>query len=543
MKWRKYTITGERSGLATTLNIPVIPAQLTPDRQETANAFKYGDDLRTIERKMGLSNLHQFMISYSHMLAPFKLAGAVYHMTPKKGPKIRIKGADERLPDPYLGTLARRNNGLIRVGDGSQFNWCHIGDDRWTNVVFTPSGEGDVYKGPYMGDRIFSDALVLMVVDPNDTIYQITIQNFPGHKAWLMGITTPYMDTSLRNAIRHTPYVEEEVKEEANMRHKWGDIRDRYSPTAGLSGVGIYAMTKDQVNALFRSLYTNTISESLKKFAGLLGDQNGAINSLTWYYHFSSKLSLAGNEYIQIYNQFLNKTSGEGVMGRRVESEYADDLVGEFVIEPKFGNFLDYTPYTHFILHVPMLGVVPLAANDIMGRMVRVRYRIDVARNTGLVFINVVLPTGEYNLKISPFTPGVEIPFKTSSTDARLMAGPILQAGGAMLGSVVGGPAGAAMGAKIGGGVGAAISSGASSTSAGGLSAGASHLDGFEIRLVRVTPILQGMNLKTLGWPVEKEGQIGQFSGFVKTGNITHFPGSCPYKDKIEELLKEGVFV
>lgn len=534
MKWRKYTITGERSGLATTLCFPVIPAD---------SELREGGTLAQIEHYLGLKSLHQFMMSYSHMLAPFKLAGAVYRMKPKTGPEIRIKGADERLPDPYLGTLVRRNNGLIRVGDGSQFNWCHVGSDKWFNVVYTPSGAGDVYKGPYQGDSIFYDGLVLIVVDTNDKIYQLNIVNFPGKTARLDSIGDPYMDTSLTNALRNTPYVEEEVKEESFMGHKWGDIRDRYSPTAGLSGIGIYAMTRSEVNALFRSLYTNTISESLKKFAGLLGDQNGAINSLTWYYHFNSKLTLNAPKDIQIYNQRLDDKSGVPVKGRRLKYEYADDLVGEFVIEPKFSNFLDYTPYTHFILHVPMLGVVPLAANDIMGRMVRVRYRIDVARNTGLVFINVVLPTGEYNLKISPFTPGVEIPFKTSSTDARLMAGPILQAGGAMLGSVVGGPMGASVGAKIGGGVGGAISSGASSTSAGGLSAGASHLDGFEIRLVRVTPILQGMNLKTLGWPVEKEGKIGQFSGFVKTGNITHFPGSCPYKDKIEELLKEGVFV
>ncbi len=314
---------------------------------------------------------------------------------------------------------------------------------------------------------------------------------------------------------------------------KWGDIRTRYAPVANVHGIGLYAMELNDVNNLFKSLYTDTLTESLRKFQGLIGDNDGAINSLRYFPNFKKKLNLGARTTVQIFNSYLDAQSGALVEGTYITSEYTEDLIGEFKVEGKYGNFLDYHPYTTYKLHVPMVGTVDLNANDINGRLLRIRYVVDVALNTGLVFINIVIGQDEYNLQTLPVTPGIEIPIRASATDPRTITANVIQSVAALGGGV---------GLAAGSVAASAISSGGSKTSAGGFSTSAGHLDFPSCTLQRIVPVPRGNNVDSIGWTVAITGTVGDFKGFVKTGNVISMP-ACRYKDKVEALLKEGVIM
>ena len=324
-----------------------------------------------------------------------------------------------------------------------------------------------------------------------------------------------------------------------NMDEKtaWDDIDKRFPPVAKSKGVAMYKMTKEQVHDLFHSLYTKTLAENIRSFLG--GENvNGAIQSLTYYYHWGKLLKVDKDAPIQIYDQVLDESSGKQVVGLPIQSEYVGIKMGSFKISPMYNNFLDYAPYTSFMLNIPMYGAVELNATDIMNRTISLRYVIDVSKNIGMIFINLINQGVEYAYKKLQFTPGVNIPVNTTSDGNNKLASLLTGVTGSLIGGAVGGGVGAMAGGTLAG----LVDSAPQVHSFSGGSTAHGHLDLFTPELIRMYPALGKENIQSLGKPVALTGKIGNFKGYVKTGNITSI-GSTKYKDKIENLLKNGVYI
>ena len=353
---------------------------------------------------------------------------------------------------------------------------------------------------------------------------EITTNNLTINKGYMWGV------------LEGAKYEEVEyVGGKYNMDEKtaWDDIDKRFPPVAKSKGVAMYKMTKEQVHDLFHSLYTKTLAENIRSFLG--GENvNGAIQSLTYYYHWGKLLKVDKDVPIQIYDQVLDESSGKQVVGLPIQSEYVGMKMGSFKISPMYNNFLDYAPYTSFMLNIPMYGAVELNATDIMNRTISLRYVIDVSKNIGMIFINLINQGVEYAYKKLQFTPGVNIPVNTTSDGNNKLI--------ASLTSLVGGALGGGVGAMAGGTLAGIVDSAPQIHSFSGGSTAHGHLDLFTPELIRMYPALGKENVQALGKPVALTGKIGNFKGYVKTGNITSI-GSTKYKDKIENLLKNGVYI
>ena len=155
-----------------------------------------------------------------------------------------------------------------------------------------------------------------------------------------------------------------------------------------------------------------------------------------------------------------------------------------------------------------------------------------------MIFINLINQGVEYAYKKLQFTPGVNIPVNTTSDGNNKLASLLT----GVTGSLIGGAVGGGVGAMAGGALAGIVDSAPQVHSFSGGSTAHGHLDLFKPELIRMYPALGKENLQALGKPVALTGKIGNFKGYVKTGNITAI-GNTKYKDKIENLLKNGVYI
>lgn len=62
---------------------------------------------------------------------------------------------------------------------------------------------------------------------------------------------------------------------------------------------------------------------------------------------------------------------------------------GSIDVEEFWGNCLDYNPYTKITIFLPFIGYLDLDADDVMGKTVRVKYKVDIATGCCIAFIAV----------------------------------------------------------------------------------------------------------------------------------------------------------
>ncbi len=67
-----------------------------------------------------------------------------------------------------------------------------------------------------------------------------------------------------------------------------------------------------------------------------------------------------------------------GVQLTVATSQFVDVDCGSYKIEPYYGSALDYSPYTKVSLFLPYIGTVQLDTDEVMGKTVSVKYRIDI---------------------------------------------------------------------------------------------------------------------------------------------------------------------
>lgn len=67
--------------------------------------------------------------------------------------------------------------------------------------------------------------------------------------------------------------------------------------------------------------------------------------------------------------------------------QYVEVDCGSLTVDPYFGSYLDYEPYTKMSLFVPYSGVHTVNADDIMGRTVNLIYHIDILTGSLVAFL------------------------------------------------------------------------------------------------------------------------------------------------------------
>ena len=221
-----------------------------------------------------------------------------------------------------------------------------------------------------------------------------------------------------------------------------------------------------------------------------------------------------------------------------------------FLVEPYYGNFLDYSPYTKYDLYLPYIGYKTINPNDIVNRTLKVAYYTDLTEGRVLAQVwadTTMLESYEGQL-------AYDIPL--SSSDGRERAVKTMQIaasaastiGGAAFGGAIGGAAGA-----VGGALSAApnlinqVSALSPQIDKGG--AVSSDINGFnpqDVYLIMTRPIMaQPKNFAQVqGYAASYGGKVSEFSGYLQCREISGGTGATAAEnDMINELLRGGIHV
>lgn len=85
-----------------------------------------------------------------------------------------------------------------------------------------------------------------------------------------------------------------------------------------------------------------------------------------------------------------------------VQTCYASRIfwLGEYKVEPHFNNFADYNGYTKIQIFLPLLGIVDIPTNDVMGKYMQIRLSVDPCSGMGVYYIgtsdvHIPVPNGD----------------------------------------------------------------------------------------------------------------------------------------------------
>lgn len=244
-------------------------------------------------------------------------------------------------------------------------------------------------------------------------------------------------------------------------------------------------------------------------------------------------------------------------------SRYTEIDCGSITISEYYGNYLDYSPYSKSHVYLPFIGIVELSVDDIVGHAVNINYKIDEYNGSCIAQITCAKVTEvngeevEYSALMYQFSGNcaVELPL-AGGTQAAIRAG-LIQAAAYGLSSVIGGVVSGLSGniggavSQIGYGAANAISSVVSAKSSVqhsgsfGSSFGALGIKTPYIVVTRPKQIDIINYPKLYGYPAHAAVTIGTCHGYlrVREVNVRSATASDEEKKRIEELLKEGVYV
>lgn len=317
-----------------------------------------------------------------------------------------------------------------------------------------------------------------------------------------------------------------------------------------------YAATGQEIGKLIDWLMTDDFLTNISKF---LNEPTEYLIGCKYYPFDLSLHSPLGVGPAGIY-RVGNMNTPLGVTAAPIYSDFNRKL-GEcsFLVEPYYGNFLDYSPYTKYDLYLPYIGYKTIDPNDIVNSTLKVVYYTDLTE--GRVLAQVWADT----IMLESFEGQLAYDIPLSSSDGRERAVKTIQiaanavstiGGAAFAGSAFGGAKGVAKGVAMGA-VGGIISSAPSTISQltsmtpqidkGGTIS--SDLNGFnpqDIYLIMTRPIMaQPKNFAQVqGYAASYGGKISEFSGYLQCHEILGGTGATAAEnDMINELLRGGIHI
>ena len=261
-----------------------------------------------------------------------------------------------------------------------------------------------------------------------------------------------------------------------------------------------------------------------------------------------------------------------------VGAQYKEVDCGSLYIDEYYASCFDYSPYTRISLFLPFIGMRELNVDEIMGKTISVKYRIDCFTGNCLAILTVGTGTAGSNTVRYQFPGNCGQQVPTSSADfSAVINGAIQFATVAVASVITAGGAGAAAGAAAtGAGATAAeaetvaASAQAAATTKAAMDIGAAGMNAVMNSKPRVERsgsmgesmgmmgVLKPYILKEVprqslpdgyksfyGYPANISGTIGSFSGFtvVDSVKLKGIPGTDAEIAEIENILKGGVYV
>ena len=303
-------------------------------------------------------------------------------------------------------------------------------------------------------------------------------------------------------------------------------------PTGGsaiASGfIRVYNPTSGQLQSLANKLWSNDFINTIHK---IMNDPMEAMISL---HSVPFQIVGGGNANIEVGN-FDTEVSA-----KTVTTQYYTLDCGNISLPEHWASALDYSPYTTVDIFIPFVGVRPLQIDDVMNKVLNLKYNIDVLTGCAVAMLKCgdsVLYT--YNTQVH-----TEIPY-TMSSYGRLVQS-IIGVAGTAVGATAGG-AGAIIGGAIGGALGTAMTKHSDISRGGSLGGAVGVMGDFTPYLIIHRPmqsLASGFASKK-GYPSNISATLSSVSGYTVVDKI-HLTGiDCTdtERDEIHALLKEGVII
>lgn len=207
------------------------------------------------------------------------------------------------------------------------------------------------------------------------------------------------------------------------------DIEDSALPTLSFAATGfcrIYRTNLTQLQALARYMWTDTtfiqtlINHGLQMFEDPMKaiiTLNMVPVDLTGYYGGAEGVSVM---YIPT-----------GVAMHPMTSQFVPVDCGTVNLHEYFGSVLDYNPYTKVSLFLPYIGTVDLDTDEVMGKTISVKYKIDVVSG-----ICVAIVKADNDVRYQ-FSGHCVIPMPLASADFTGYLQAALQVGGMIAGAAI----------------------------------------------------------------------------------------------------------
>ena len=338
------------------------------------------------------------------------------------------------------------------------------------NKALVVSGCEDSRKGIYDNTDVnnipWQNGCTLMSNDPNEFIYFLNYglglsatanedeALYKDEDEWASNVPLPSIDDNLGGQSGGSVGGNSDF---SNVNESY-DIINGYSESTGYSYLdGCWLLTQSNVVELQRALTDPNVWESLK---GIFKNnpQDGIISLIKYPISFEN-ITTINDEGVSILGTDISNLGGtQTLVGTKMPNGLKTRFeLGTFEFKERFGNFLDYAPFTKITLYLPFVGFREIGVNDVMRRQIKIVYDIDYSSGTAKV---IVLVSNEYDGGYTNYTPmylydaqvGQEMPLHTSDKQARTQ-----QALKSVINAAVSIPANAVGGAVVGGGAGAAL--------------------------------------------------------------------------------------
>ena len=292
--------------------------------------------------------------------------------------------------------------------------------------------------------------------------------------------------------------------------------------------IRVYNPTSGQLQALANKLWSNDFFDTIEK---IMNDPMEAMISL-----HSVPFQIVGGSNANIRVGNYNTE----VSAKTVTTQYYTLDCGNISLPEHWASALDYSPYTTVDIFIPFVGVRPLQIDDVMNRVLNLKYNIDVLTGCAVAMLKCgdsVLYT--YNTQVH-----AEIPY-TMSSYGRLVQS-IIGVAGTAIGGAAGG-AGAIIGGAMGGALGTAMTKHSDISRGGSLGGAVGVMGDFTPYLIIHRPIqsLASEFASKKGYPSNITATLSSVSGYTVVDKI-HLTGiDCTdtERDEIHALLKDGVII
>ena len=304
-----------------------------------------------------------------------------------------------------------------------------------------------------------------------------------------------------------------------------------------------YAATGLEVGKLIDWLMTDDFLQSISKFF------NEPTEYLIGCKYYPFDLALHHPEGVGISGTYRvgNENTPLSVTAAPIYSDFNRKL-GEcsFLVEPYYGNFLDYSPYTKYDLYLPYIGYRTINPNDIVNRILKVAYYTDLTEGRVLAQVwadTTMLESYEGQL-------AYDIPL--SSSDGRERAVKTIQTAAGVAGAAIVGSANPEMGGLMLASMGMQTAANQISAMSPNIDKGgavSSDINGFnpqDVYLIMTRPIMaQPKNFAQVqGYAASYGGTVSEFSGYLQCREISGGTGATAAEnDMINELLKGGIHI